>query len=66
MRETVLIFDAARGSQDILSRFPCEIWIFASPNEGNFKQVAESNGVPFIICPNWTLEELKQLEHGYG
>lgn len=66
MRETVLIFDAARGSQDILSAFPCEMWIFASPNAGNFKQVAESNSLEFIVCPNWTLEELKLLEHGYG
>jgi hypothetical protein len=66
VRETVLIYDAARGTQDPLTSFPCESLIFSSPNAGNFKQVAGNNGLVRFVCPNWTVEELKMLEHGYG
>jgi hypothetical protein len=66
VRDTVLIYDAARGTQDALTSFPCEYLIFSSPNAGNFKQVADNNGLVRFVCPNWTVEELKMLEHGYG
>ena len=66
LRDTVLIYDAARGAQDILSSFPCECLIFASPNAGNFKQAARNSGLVRFICPNWTVKELQLLEHGYG
>lgn len=66
-RDTVLIYDASRGgTQEPLTCFPCECLIFASSNAGNFKQVARNNGLVRFICPNWTVEELKLLEHGYG
>lgn len=65
-RDTVLIFDAVRGAQDYLPGFPCEYLIFSSPNAGNFRQVADNNALITFVCPNWTLEELKLLEHGYG
>lgn len=65
-RNTVLIYDAVRGSQTPLIGFPCEFLIFSSPNAGNFKQAADNNGLVRFICPNWTINELKLLEHGYG
>ncbi len=63
--ETLLIYDAMAGSKHELSIFPCEYLIFSSPNAGNYKQAARS-GLLRFICPNWTKEELKELEHGYG
>jgi hypothetical protein len=66
LRDTVLIYDAATGAQDILTQFPCECLIFSSSNAGKFKNVARSSGLVRFICPNWTVEELKALEHGYG
>jgi hypothetical protein len=63
--ETLLISDAMAGSKDELSIFRCEYFIFSSPNAGNYKQAARS-GLLRFICPNWTKEELKELEHGYG
>eukprot|EP00981_Chlorochromonas_danica_P010955 scaffold3556_cov254-Ochromonas_danica.AAC.1 len=66
VRNTVLIYDAVRGAQDPLTSFPCECLIFSSPNAGNFKQVAGNSGLVRFVCPNWTVEELKLLEHGYG
>lgn len=65
-RETVLIYDAARGAQDSLTGFPCEYLIFSSPNAGDFKRVATNNVLVTFVCPNWTVEELQMLEHGYG
>lgn len=66
VRDTVLIYDAVRGAQDPLTNFPCKCLIFSSPNAGNFKQVAGNSGLVRFVCPNWTVEELKLLEHGYG
>jgi hypothetical protein len=63
---TVLIYDASRGQQQPLGGYPCEILIFSSPNAGNFKQTADNNALLFFVCPNWTVDELKLLEHGYG
>jgi hypothetical protein len=63
--ETLLIYDAMAGSKDELLIFRCEYLIFSSPNAGNYKQAARS-GLLRFICPNWTKEELKELEHGYG
>eukprot|EP01033_Poteriospumella_lacustris_P018018 gene18018-12918_t len=63
--ETLLIYDAMVGSADELLIFRCEYLIFSSPNAGNYKQAARS-GLLRFICPNWTKEELKELEHGYG
>lgn len=63
--ETLLIYDAMAGSKDELLIFRCEYLIFSPPNAGNLKQAARS-GLLRFICPNWTVEELKQLEHGYG
>ena len=65
-RSTVLIYDAVRGPQTSLGGFPCEILIYATPNAGNFKRVADNNGLERFVCPNWTKIELKALEHGYG
>jgi hypothetical protein len=65
-RSTVLIYDAVRGAQTPLPGFPCEIFIYASSNAGNFKQLADINGLERFVCPNWTKIELKALEHGYG
>ena len=66
VRDTVLIYDAGIGALDSLASFPCEYLIFASPNAGNFKQVATTRGLVRFVCPNWTVEELQLLEHGYG
>eukprot|EP01031_Cornospumella_fuschlensis_P029571 gene29571-35696_t len=55
-----------RGAQDPLTSFPCECIIFSSPDAGNFKQVAGNSGLVRFVCPNWTVEELQLLEHGYG
>ncbi len=66
VRDTVLIYDAARGTQAPLASFRCEILIFSSPNAGNFKQMAVISALERFVCPNWTLEELQFLEHGYG
>lgn len=66
VRDTVLIYDAVRGAQEPLAAFPCVCLIFSSPNAGNFKQVAGNSGLVRFVCPNWTVEELKLLEHGYG
>jgi hypothetical protein len=65
-RDTVLIYDAVRGAQDPLTCFPCECVIFSSFDVGNFKQVARNSGLVRFVCPNWTVEELQLLEHGYG
>ena len=65
LEETLLIYDAMAGSKDELLIFRCEYLIFSSPNAGNYKQAARS-GLLRFICPNWTVEELKELEHGYG
>jgi len=66
VRDTVLIYDAVRGPQEPLTGFPCECLIFSSPNAGNFKQVAGNSGLVRFVCANWSVEELQQLEHGYG
>ena len=51
-RNTVLIYDAVRGgAQTSLTGFPCEILIFASPNAGNFKQLADCNGLEIFVLP---------------
>jgi hypothetical protein len=63
---TVLIYDAVRGTKASLTVLPCEIFIFASPNAGNFKQSAENSSLERFVCPNWTKIELKALAHGYG
>jgi len=63
--ETLLIYDAMAGSKDELLIFRCEYIIFSSPNAGNYKQAARS-GLLRFICPSWSKEELKELEHGYG
>lgn len=57
VRDTVLIYDAARGTQEPLAGFPCECLIFSSPNAGNFKQVAGNSSLVRFVCPNWTVEE---------
>ena len=64
-QENLLIYDASAGNTQELSIFCCEYFIFLSPNAGNYKQAARS-GLLTFICPNWTKEELKELEHGYG
>lgn len=66
VRGTVLIYDASRGASDLLGGFPCEYLVFASPNAGNFRQVGGSIGLERFVCPNWTVRELKMLEHSYG
>jgi hypothetical protein len=63
--ETVLIYDTRVGSKDVLRIFRCECLIFSSPNACNYRQAAR-NGLLRFICPNWTMGELKELEHGYG
>jgi hypothetical protein len=55
-----------RLSQTPLAGFPCEIFIYASPNAGNFNQLADNNGLERFVCPNLTMIELKAFEHGYG
>jgi hypothetical protein len=65
VEETLLIYDAMAGGTDQLPIFRCEYLLFSSPNAGNYKQVARS-GLLRFICPNWSKEELKELEHGYG
>ena len=65
-RSIVLIYDAVRGTQTPMTGFPYEIFIYASPNAGNFKQLADNNGLERFVCSNWTKIELKALEHGYG
>jgi hypothetical protein len=50
----------------MLPCFSCEILIFSSPNAGNFKQVADNNGLLRFVCPSWKTAELIALEHGYG
>jgi hypothetical protein len=62
----VFIYDAAVGSQDMLTMFCCETLIFASPCAENFKQTAQNNSLIWFACPNWTVEELKLLERGCG
>jgi hypothetical protein len=64
--DTVFIYDAARGAQDLLRMLPCECIIFSSPNAGNFKHMASANGLVRFVCPNWTMEELQRLAHGSG
>mmetsp|Transcript_10110 Transcript_10110/g.13877 ORF Transcript_10110/g.13877 Transcript_10110/m.13877 type:complete len:528 (+) Transcript_10110:111-1694(+) len=66
VRDTVLIYDAVRGTRDSLTCFPCEYLIFSSPSAGNFKHVAGTNGLVTFVCPKWTVEELQVLAHGYG
>jgi len=66
VRDTVLIYDAGRGTQEHLICVPCECLIFSSPGAGNFNHAAESNGLVRFICPSCTLEELQLLDHGYG
>lgn len=63
--DTLLIYDAMVGSKDVLRIFRCDYLIFSSPNAGNYKHVARC-GLLRFICPNWTVDELKQLEQGYG
>jgi hypothetical protein len=65
-KDTVLIYDASRGTHTSLPGLPCEILIFSSPNAGNFKQVADNNGLLRFVCPSWKTAELIALEHGYG
>ena len=55
----------SKKTADALSR-PGECLIFSSPNARNFKQMTGRNGLLRFVCPNWTLAELKLLEHGYG
>lgn len=65
-RDTVLIYDAARGTQESLTCFPCEVLIFSSTYVGNFKNVASNSGLVRFICPNWSVKELQLLAKGYG
>lgn len=62
---TVLIYDASSGSTAQLKRSDCEYLIFSSPHAGNYKQVARNNDLARFICPNWNLDELIKLAHGF-
>lgn len=66
VRDTVLIYDASRGTQEPLTCFPCEYLIFSAPDVGNYQYVARNHGLLKFVCPHWTVDELQLLEHGYG
>jgi hypothetical protein len=66
IHNTVLIYDASRGSGDVLPNFPCEYFIFSSPNAGNYKQVEQNHGLVRMIAPNWSKEELLALAKVMG
>ena len=65
-RYALLIYDGiVGGNSRQLCIFPCKYLVFSTPNAGHYKNLLRYGALSFI-CPSWTKQELKELEHGYG
>lgn len=60
-QNSILLYDAVANEGTQLRSFPAQTMIFASPNAGNFKQVAAHSLFKTVYCPNWELDELRSL-----